>query len=752
MKSQPNRAAPLSGVALAVGALLCVVSASAAQTMPSASQAQQALQAAQGNPALIAQLRARLQSSGLSPDQIRARLAASGYPPDLLDTYLGAAQPGQAALTPGADQLAAMQALGLGSVSPASDALRADTGMIRVGGGLSAEELAAGNYVFGVDVFRRSTTQFLPTLAGPVPADYTLGPGDHLVLILTGELEFAYALQVTREGFVLVPQVGQIFVANLTLDQLRELLYARLGRVYSGVRRGPDATTRFDISVVSVRVNQVYVVGEVKQPGAYQLSALGTVLTSLYAAGGVTDRADLRRIAVRRLDKPEMTVDLYDYLLRGEKRSDIRLQTGDVVFVPLHGTRAQVTGAVLRPAIYELKPAETLVDLVRAAGGFRANAALKRLSVHRILPVAQRGPGPFPRAVLDVALTPPPPTSATGSVLNGVLVPSLSLEDGDSVVVDSVPPLGSTLFVAIAGMVNKPGQYAWREGVTLRDLVLLARGPKVGAYLKEAEVARLPADRSNGRLAETVRVPLDSTYLFERDSAGRYFGAAGLAFAAGGTPEVLLQPFDNVLILKQPDFELQRTVTITGEVRFAGAYALTSKDERVADLIDRAGGLTPQAYPQGIRFVRAVNGVGRINVDLPRALKDRTSRHNVTLQPGDAIEIPEYQPSVKVTGAVNSPGSVLWQRGNGLEYYLSAAGGFSYRADKGRVSVKYANGEVRTRRRSLLFTSNPRPAPGSEVYVPVKDTTARTDWVALVGAIAQILASVVTIAVVATKL
>jgi protein involved in polysaccharide export with SLBB domain len=271
--------------------------------------------------------------------------------------------------------------------------------------------------------------------------------------------------------------------------------------------------------------------------------------------------------------------------------------------------------------------------------------------------------------------------------------------DGDSIVVDSVPPLGSTLFVAITGMVNKPGQYAWREGITLRDLMLLARGPKLGAYLKEAEVARLPADRANGRLAETIRVPLDSTYLFERDSAGRYFGAAGLPFPAGGALEVRLQPYDNVLILKQPDFELQRSVTISGEVRFAGTYALTSKDERVADLIDRAGGLTPQAYPEGIRFIRAVNGVGRINVDLPHALKDRASRHNVTLQPGDAIEIPEYQPSVKVSGAVNSPGSMLWQRGNDLDYYLRAAGGFSYRADKGRVSVKYANGR-RTRRRS----------------------------------------------------
>jgi len=746
MVAQRNR----SGLALLVGTLLCGASAGLAQT-PTPAQARQALQAAQANPALAEQLRARLQSSGMTPDQVRARLAASGYPPDLLDTYLGAAQPGQSALTPGADQLAAVQALGLGTLTVASDPVRVDTGMIRMQEALHAESLATGNYVFGVDVFRRSTTQFLPTLAGPVPADYVLGPGDHLVLILTGELEFAYALQVTREGFILIPQVGQVFVANLTLDKLRDVLYTRLGKVYSGVKRGAGATTRFDLSVVNVRVNQVYVIGEVKQPGAYQLSALGTVLTSLYAAGGITDRSDLRRIEVRRIDKPKMTVDLYDYLLRGEKRSDIRLETGDVVFVPLHGPRAQITGAVIRPAIYEVRAPETLVDLLRAAGGFRADAALKRISVHRILPAAQRGPGPFPRAVVDVALTPAPPTAAAASVVNGVVVPPVALENGDSVVVDSVPPLNSTLYVAIAGMVNKPGQYAWREGITLRDLVLLARGPRVGAYLKEAEIARLPADRANGRLAETVRVPLDSTYLFERDSAGRYFGAAGETFPAGGAPEVSLQPYDNVLILKQPDFQMQHTVFIVGEVRFAGIYTLKSKDERVADLIDRAGGLTPQAYPQGIRFFRAQYGVGRINVNLPGALKDRASGHNITLQPGDSIHIPEYQPSVKITGAVNSPGSVLWKKGNSLEYYLSAAGGFSYKADKGRVSVTYANGEVRTKQKSFLYSSNPEPGPGSEVFVPAKDSTAHTDWVAMAGAIAQILAATVAIIVVATQ-
>src|SRR5881628_605602 len=354
---------------LAVPALgVCLLSAvprSAAPQnppLPPPSQAQGALQqAVQQNPALADVIRQRIQQSGLTAEQIRAQLQARGYPPSLLDAYLGTAVPGQSAPTPGANELAAVQALGLQSMATAGEVLPVDTGLVRTAEGSRSR-------VFGVDVFRRTTTQFLPVLAGPVPADYKLGPGDVLVLILTGDVELAYTLQITREGFILIPQVGQVFVSNLTLDRLRDVLYTRLGRVYSGVRRSPNATTRFDISVANVRANQVYVVGEVEQPGAYQISSLGTVLTALYAAGGITERANMRAVEVRRLGKVVATLDLYDYLLRGDTSSDVRLETGDVVFVGVHGTRAQVTGAVRRPAVYELKPGESLTALINAAG------------------------------------------------------------------------------------------------------------------------------------------------------------------------------------------------------------------------------------------------------------------------------------------------------------------------------------------------------------------------------------------------
>src|SRR5712671_535300 len=504
-------------------AFAAMVPGLAAAQQPSAGQVQQALQQ---QPGLADMVRGRISQSGLTPDQIRARLSASGYPSTLLDPYLSTTAPAGSP-APTSQELAALQALGLPSAT--SEAPVYDTGLVR-----SARTKPSD--VFGVDVFQRTTTQFLPLLAGPVPADYKLGPGDNLVLILTGDVELTYSLPITREGFVLIPQVGQVHVANLTLDQLRDVLYTRLGRVYSGVRRGVNATTRFDVTVANVRANQVYVVGEVSQPGAYQISSLGTVFTALYAAGGVTERAKLRGVEVQRLGKRVATLDLYDYLLRGDTRNDIRLATGAVIFVPIHESRVRVTGAVLRPAVYETKSGETLLDMIKAAGGFRPDAALERVKVDRVLPADARGAQTTARVTIDVPM------------VNGA-VPSFALEDGDIVRIDALTDATEQYTVAITGMVQQPGTYPWRPGITLRQLMVLARGPKIGADLRDAEIAKLPTDRSKGQLATTVRVPLDSTYLFARDSAGRYIGPPGVPFPARGTAtDVPLEPYDNVLI------------------------------------------------------------------------------------------------------------------------------------------------------------------------------------------------------------
>jgi protein involved in polysaccharide export with SLBB domain len=737
--------------------LVPAVAGRAAAQQPPLTGAQ--IEALRRNPALV---REYIRASGLTPDEIRARLQGAGYPATLLDGYLPDS-PGEAA-APGAREMEALAALGL-PFTLAQQMLPLDTGLVT--------RPAAPSRVFGVEAFRRTTTQFLPLLAGPVPADYRLGPGDMLVLILTGDVELTHTLPVTREGFVLIPQVGQVHVANLTLDQLRDVLQTRLGRVYSGVRRGAGATTRFDITVANVRANQVYVVGEVVQPGAYQVSGLGTLLTALYAAGGVTELANLRRVELRRSGADPIRFDLYDYLLRGDTRSDVRLETGDVVFVGVHGPRVAVAGAVVREGVYEVTDAETLRDVLGAAGRFAADADLTRVTVHRILPSAERGSPGVARSAIDVELV---SGAGSGRPDSGdVMVPPLEMRDGDSIVVHALPPVREGLFVGIAGAVRRPGTFPWRRGLTLRELVRLAGGPTVGADLRIGEIARMPRDRQAGQLADTLQVPLDSSYLADRDTAGRYSGPPGVDFPlAGSAPEVELLPYDQVLLLTQPEFELQRTVTVTGEVLYPGTYALIRKDEQVTDLLQRAGGLRATAYAEGARFYRRfeytglgdtttrrqaptdsalvlgpVGNMDQVNLSLAAALRRPGSPADMVLQPGDSLHVPEYLPTVRVSGAVVAPSSVQFVEGRSAHYYIENAGGFAENADEGRTVVRFANGSARTRGRFLFFASWPEPGPGAEVFVPVKTPKPSGNWLPIMATVASILASTASVVVIA---
>jgi protein involved in polysaccharide export with SLBB domain len=363
---------------------------------PTPEQAQMMLQ---NNPALVEQLRQHIMTSGMTADQIRARLKAEGYPENLLDAYLPGstgenvhtgedvyAAVGQLGLADSTDLellkcgidvdslMAADTVMLPGELEKQSQSLPSG---LREGAGRDSstakshapgvanssrivrrrQELRdacrqradslqrpevvkqalrdSGFTIFGLDVFRRPTSQFNANVGGPVDAGYKFGPGDRIVLVLTGDVEESYTLDVTREGFVVIPQVGQVYVNNLTLAQVEELLYGRLGRVYSGVRRGSDATTHFSVSPAKLRSNLVYVVGDVMHPGAYQVSSAGTLFTALLAAGGPSDNGSLRNVQIRRAGKVVDQMDVYDYLINGDASHDVRLQNGDIVFVPV---------------------------------------------------------------------------------------------------------------------------------------------------------------------------------------------------------------------------------------------------------------------------------------------------------------------------------------------------------------------------------------------------------------------------------
>jgi protein involved in polysaccharide export with SLBB domain len=265
-------------------------------------------------------------------------------------------------------------------------------------------------------------------------------------------------------------------------------------------------------------------------------------------------------------------------------------------------------------------------------------------------------------------------------------------------------------------------------------------------------VARLPADRSAGQVATTLRVPLDSTYVFDRAPDGTYLGPPGLPAPAAGAREFALEPYDNVLVLAQPQWELQRLVAITGQVNFPGNYALASRTERLTDLIARAGGLTSEAYPTGVELYRSQKDQGRIGVDLPRALEDAAYHDNLILIGGDSVHIPEYNPVVQVRGAVNAPVAVTWVKGKDVDFYVQAAGGYTERADKGRAFVTQPSGKLESvNRRFLLPDGKPQPLAGGVIQVPERAPKTGIGTLAIVGSIATILTAFATVLIAAKQ-
>lgn len=831
------------------------------------------------DPAALQRLQRAVQSSGLTPPQVRERLRAEGYAENTLDAYLGVGRDTSTVVT--SDAFSALQALGILD-SAAIDSLRfgraprqrartdsafADTVLRAMRD--SATEVAirtllrnrsalrgltdSGYSVFGQEVFRRETSQFDALLAGPVGPDYRIGPGDRLVLVLTGQTEAAHQLTVTREGFIVIPNVGQLPVANLTMGQLQALLLDRLGRVYSDIGRS-TGNTQFSISMVRMGTIQVSVLGDVTVPGTYRISRVGSVLSALYAAGGPSELGSMRQLELKRGRSTVGRFDLYDYLLQGASENTLRPENGDVVFVPPRGSYVRIAGAVLRPATYELKAGETLADAIRMAGGFRADADRRRVQVERIVPAAERrsvgsdrtameisspllatayGPA-VPLETGDIVLVRAIPERVanrivvSGNVWSGghvARIPGMRLsqalkaaggikpdtyleavqvsrlerdstrrilrtaladttgtpaddfllEDADEIRLFSLTEFRPQRYVVVNGAIRKSGRIAYRDGMTLRDAVMLAGGLAEGASLTEAVIARMPDTRERGRTATSFRVPLDSSYIFERNGSREYRGPPGVSVPASGAPDAILKPYDHVLILRQPEWTMLRTVVIGGEVRYPGPYTLESKTERLSDLIRKAGGLTADAYPGGISFIRtrdiprsrrdtispadsgrraprdsgrALRGdtPGRIGIDLGAALRNRRHPDNLLLVEGDSIFIPVLEQVVHVAGAVNSPIAMAYVPRAKLDYYILAAGGGTARADLKRAYVVQPNGKVESRAQAFyVFRASPEPRPGSTVLVPPRAGDRRWDVASILATGTSLLASIATI-------
>jgi protein involved in polysaccharide export with SLBB domain len=727
----------------------------------------------------------RLKDAGLSRSEVRARLSAAGYDPSLADPYFDVVEGTRPRSVASPQFVDALQKIGLaarGTADTLSDTLAADSGV--------AVRKHDAREIFGMELFRGSGAEFDPVGFGPVDPGYRLGPGDQVVLVLTGDVELAYPdLTVTREGRLIIPDVGSIVVNGLTLAQLEDMLYQRLGAVYSGISRAPDASTRFQVSLGELRVNRVFVMGEVRRPASYQLSSVATTFNALYRAGGPTEQGSFRRIQIMRGGRSIQTVDLYAYLLRGDASGDIRLEHNDRIFVPTAERQVRVEGAVRRPATYEMLANEGVADVIAFAGGPDADAILRHIQIERVLPPSQRTTPGVNRTIVDVDLqelasghlirledgdvvhvftvsdelrnrvvvdgavfNPGLYQWSQGTTLQDVLaraeglqedayrsrihvyrlnpedgtrnliaVPFLAeaaaspfpLADRDSIVVLSKRDLNNGSQVIITGFIKKPDVYPLAEGMTLRDLILIAGGFTPGANVLDAEISRRvnPLVRTD-TTSQVFRLHLGEAKQSAVNPIGRLWDIPDWPV---GATDVVLQDGDQVAIRRAPGFEPPRTVTVVGEVTVPGVYSLRSRDEKLAQIISRAGGPTTEANIDGLQVKR---GSRVIAGDLSLALRNVNHPNNIVLEANDSIMVPRYDPTVAVSGGVAFNARVLYRAGKPLSYYIDQAGGYSTDADKSHVSVQYPNGERATVRKFLLYSSAPDIRPGALVYVP----------------------------------
>jgi protein involved in polysaccharide export with SLBB domain len=500
-----------------------------------------------------------------------------------------------------------------------------------------------------------------------------------------------------------------------------------------------------DVVFVRPQGARVRVAGAVLRPATYELKAGESLADAIRMAGGFRPDADRRRVLIQRVIPAERrgaagtdneVIDITSPLLAtGYGPTTQKLEPNDVIHVftisPVVANRIEVRGNVYIPAPVAFVPGMKLSDALSRAGGLKPDTYAS-IQISRLQ-------GDSTRRLLSVGLR-----------SDNTPVDDLLLAPNDVIRAFSATEFRTDRYVTVGGAVKKPRRVPYMEGMTLRDAIMLAGGLEEFALLTHAVIGRLPENRANGVTATTLQVPLDSTYLFERGADGRYFGPPGLAAPAVAAGDVLLRPYDAISVLRQPDFEYQRTVSIQGRVQYAGTYVLLSKTERLFDVIRRAGGLAADADSAAIVFLRQRDSTGRVGVDLPRVLKDPKHVDNIILVDRDSIFIPPHNAVVMVRGAVNSPASaVAYVRGADIDYYIRSAGGGSTKADVKKAFVTQPSGKVETKHRTALFyMSVPQPQAGSVVQVPERDPNERrTDWAAITQLAITTLATLTTTAV-----
>lgn len=695
--------------------------------------------------------------------------------------------------------------------------------------------------IFGSELFSKSNLSFEPNLRMATPRGYIIGPDDQLLIDLSGDNDVNYDLKVSPDGTIRLQYVGPVSVGGLSIEQATSKIKTSLASTYPSVRNG---RTSISVNLGNIRSIKVTILGEVIKPGSYTLSSLSSVFNALDASGGPNSNGSFRKIQVIRNNKVVSTVDVYDLLLNGIQRGNIRLQDQDVINIPVYQSTVEMAGEVKRPALFEVLAGENLADVIRFAGGFSNQAYTAQIKVlqntnkersitdvpaesfntygplngdkyvvEKILDrfanrVAISGavfrPGEFE---LDKGLTLKGLIAKSDGLtedaflnrgyisrLNADNTPSLIsfdvakvlagtdadivLQREDKVTISSLFDLRDEYKVSIQGEVRQPGTFAYGDSMSLEDLIQMAGGFKEGATPNRIEISRRirnsDALSKSAKTAELFTVDVDQNLKLKGDT-------------------FKLQPFDIVSIRNSTGYEVQRQVKVEGEVLYPGVYTITSKNERLSDLVKRAGGLTPSAYTLGASLKRpgpaAVDVTDKnaidtreeeerkllnlkrlqqsgakdtlssevsqkvissdlVGIDLERILKKPGSRYDLLVEEGDILRVPKQLQTVKVTGEVLSPNSIVFSPRKTFKQYVNGAGGFTFNAYKKGAHIKYANGSVQAASRFLFFNNYPKVLPGAEILVPKKaerEPLTVQGWIGIGTAVASLAAIVVSL-------
>lgn len=622
-------------------------------------------------------------------------------------------------------------------------------------------------------VFQSADRSVFAGSGGAAGREYVLGPGDVVTVSIWGDKEKEYSLMLNKDGKIFMEGIGVVALAGNNLDGALALIKQRLAKVYSGIGRG---TTHVDLSLGRTGPIRVFVLGEVKVPGGYVFTGHTSVLSALYFAKGPTDIGTVRNIQLTRSGN-RFTLDLYKYLIRGEPLGPQALQDGDILLSGRAEALVEVLGDVGRPATYELKKGEGIKELLEFAAGLNSTAATHKLTLQRIFEngksdyidlaapqeylsgkakmelrdgdriVVEKsseksrnfltitGPVKYPGTYEATGITsvdqlvskaggvsedaflgrvhvvrfnPDGSSNLFAYKLDSTTLDSIQLVPKDNVILYSLKEMYLPDSVQIVGAVFKPAKYEFRRGATAKDLIMQA-----GGLLPHHENGKILIFRSSGRERRVEQISLSV-----EDGLSK------------SEPGFLLKPNDLVQIPVDPKWYQKEVVTMEGLVVHPGKYALLFPGEKLSSVVERAGGFKDNAYVEGGRFFRSKDSVGRIGIDVSKAMAKPRSKSNIGLVGGDSIFIPERLNTVKVIGEVGFETSLLFKDGATVQFYIEKAGGFTRRSEKDRVVVQYANGETS---RDGYF--NRKPDAGSVIYVPQGPEPKPIDWFTGVNAI-----------------